>query len=329
MQQVAGPARRNGFDAWEFEHCALPEIALEEIDLRCVFLGHALRLPLLISSMTGGPQRAASINRHLAEAAQELGIAMAVGSQRIALEACGASGLDRILRTVAPDIPLFSNFGAAQLNLGYGCDEARRAVEAIGADGLILHLNPLQEALQKEGETDWRHLLRKIEQLVQGLGVPLMVKEIGCGISPALARQLASVGVAAIDVAGAGGTSWAAIEAGRMEQADAKQVAACFTHWGIPTSRALREVARACPQLPLIGSGGIRHGLDVAKALRYGATLAGQAGGVLAAAMESTEAVLRHFRILEQQLRIACFCTGSPDVATLRQARIVAAARNA
>lgn len=318
-------ARRapNGFDRIVFEHVALPEISLAEIDLSTSFLGRRLKAPLLISSMTGGPERAARINAHLAEAAETLGIAFAVGSQRIALEGRGSGGLDRSLRVLAPNVPILGNIGAAQLALGYGPDEARRAVEMIAADALIVHLNPLQEAVQAGGDTDWHGVLTAIERLARALPVPLVVKEVGAGLSGRLARRLVDAGVHAIDVAGAGGTSWAAVEAERAADAAARATALVFANWGIPTPRAIADVRAACPDTVVIGSGGVRDGLDAARAIRLGADLAGQAAASLASAEHSAEAVVAHFSEVIRQLRIACFCTGSADLAALRQAALL------
>ncbi|NCT81085.1 type 2 isopentenyl-diphosphate Delta-isomerase [Stutzerimonas sp. R40042] len=319
----AAIAAGNGFAAFRFEHCALPELHLDQIDLRSQLFGRPLQAPLLISSMTGGAARSAAINAHLAEAAQQLGIAMAVGSQRVALETAGDQGLTGQLRQLAPDILLLANFGAAQLVRGYGVDEARRAVEMIEGDALIVHLNPLQEAVQAGGDRDWRGVLQAIEALAARLPVPVVIKEVGAGISAAVARRLVNAGVAAIDVAGAGGTSWAAVEAARAADASQQAVAQAFADWGIPTAQALLAVREACPNTPLIASGGIRDGVEAAKAIRLGADLVGQAAGVLQAAMHSSEAVVSHFEVLIEQLRIACFCTGSADLAALRQARLL------
>lgn len=315
-----------GFAAFAFEHCALPELHLQQIDLGTRFLGRPLRAPLLISSMTGGPARAATINRHLAEAAQALGIALGVGSQRIALETGADHGLTRQLRRLAPDVPLLANIGAAQLAAGFGLEEARRAVDMLEADALIVHLNPLQEAVQPEGDRDWRGVLEAIGHLTARLGVPLVVKEVGAGISAPVARRLVEAGVAVIDVAGAGGTNWVRVEAQRARTPARKQVALAFADWGIPTAEALREVRQACPGTPLIASGGIRDGVDVAKAIRLGADLAGQAAAALPGALRSSEAVIEHFSVIIEQLRIACFCTGSADLAALRLARMRQAA---
>ncbi|WP_375450029.1 type 2 isopentenyl-diphosphate Delta-isomerase [uncultured Devosia sp.] len=311
---------QTGFDRIAFEHVALPELDMDDIDLSTVFLGKRINAPLLVSSMTGGPARAADINRNLAIACQELGVALAVGSQRIAIESQELSGLGAELRRYAPDIPLLGNFGAAQLNLGFGVDEARRAVEMIGADALIIHLNPLQEAVQPEGDRNWAGLLAKIENLTLNLGAPVVIKEVGTGISCRIARRLLDVGVSAIDVAGAGGTSWAAVEAERARSPEQAAIARAFVDWGIPTAEAIRTVRAACPEAFIIGSGGIRDGLDVAKAIRLGSDIVGQAAGILEAATRSPEAVVNALSITAAQLRVACFCTGSSNLSALADA---------
>ena len=322
LRQTRASARANPFDPYQFEHCAAPELDLDSIDLGADFLGWRLGLPFLISSMTGGPHRGEAINRNLAIAAEALNIPFAVGSQRVALEGAGAGGIDLKLRDHAPTAPIWANIGAAQLALGYGVDEARRAVEMIGADAIIIHLNPLQEALQPAGDRNWRGVLAAIATLASELETPIVVKEVGAGLSAEVAGRLAAAGVAAADVAGVGGTAWAAIEAERSLTEEDRAIAEPFADWGIPTPRALVEVRRACPGLPLIGSGGVRNGLDAAKAIRLGADLVGQAGPVLAAALVSPEAVLQHFHIMAQQLRIACFCTGAADLAALKGVRL-------
>ncbi|KKB78201.1 isopentenyl pyrophosphate isomerase [Devosia soli] len=314
---------RTGFDDITFEHVALPELHMDEIDLSTDFLGKRINAPLLVSSMTGGPARAEDINRNIAIACQELGIALAVGSQRIAIEARENAGLGAELRRLAPDIPLLGNFGAAQLNLGFGVDQARRAIEMIGADALIIHLNPLQEAVQPEGDRDWRGLLNKIETLARTLGAPIVVKEVGAGISGPLARRLREAGVAVIDVAGAGGTSWAAVEAARARTPEQAAIARAFVDWGIPTATAIKSVREHCPDAVIIGSGGIRDGIDVAKAIRLGANVVGQAAGILKAATESPDGVIASLRLTIAQLRVACFCTQSANLAALGRARLI------
>jgi isopentenyl-diphosphate Delta-isomerase len=316
-------ALTTGLEHVRFAHCALPECTMSGVDLSTVFLGKLLRAPLLVSSMTGGPDKAALINERLAAAAEAHGIAFAVGSQRIALEGGPDHGLGRALRRVAPTIPIYANFGAAQLALGFGREEALRAVEMIGADALIIHLNPLQEAVQTGGDHGWADLLDRIEALARSLPMPVIVKEVGFGISAEVAMQLMKGGVAAIDVAGAGGTNWALVEGARAATSRDGAIAAAFDDWGIPTARCLIDVRAACPNLPIIGSGGIKSGVDAAKALRLGADVVGQAAGLLDAALVSAKAAHEAIDVLITQLRIACFCTGSRDVKALKTAQLV------
>lgn len=312
-----------GFDTLRFEHVALPEMNLDDVDLACEFLGRKLSCPLLISSMTGGYAKGARINAHLAEAAQARGVALAVGSQRVAIEAGTAAGLDGTIRSIAPDIPIYANFGGAQLVRGYDVDEAQRAVDLLGADALIIHLNPLQEAVQAGGDRDWSNLLARLEGLVSRFEQPIIVKEVGFGISAGVAERIAQCGVAAIDVAGAGGTNWALVESHRARTQEEAMVAGAFDGWGIPTVTAIRDVRQACPDLPLIGSGGVRNGVDAAKAIRVGADIVGMAGSLLEAATQSVEEIDRALGVVVDQLRIACFCTGSRSLADLRTARLL------
>lgn len=313
--------RDSGLDAVRFVHEALPDLDYGKIDLGVDFLGRRLKAPLLISAMTGGPARAEAINARLAEAAQHLGIALAVGSQRAALEAEGGTpGLDMALRLKAPDTPILANIGAAQLTRGVGADEARRIVDMIAADALIVHLNPLQEACQPEGDRDWWGVGAALEALVRTVDFPVVVKETGAGISAATAKRLADMGVAALDVAGAGGSNWALVEGERAELETDKAHAAAFGDWGIPTARAIVEARAACPRTLIIGSGGIRDGVDAARAIRLGADMVGQAAGVLAAATVSTEAVIAHFQTVIRQMKTVCFCTGSANLTALARA---------
>ena len=325
---VLDPARSispldNPFRAFRFEHCALPELDFDAIDLSQTFLGRTLRAPVLISSMTGGAKRAQAINLHLAEAAEQLGIALAIGSQRVAVQTGVDHGLTRELRARAPSVPLLSNIGAAQLAEPQGIDWAHRAVQMIDADALIVHLNPLQEAVQGGGDRNWTGVLASLTRLVRELNIPVVIKEVGAGISASVAAQLEEVGIAVIDIAGAGGTSWAAVEGERAATEADRRVAQAFASWGIPTPDAILAARRALPGSTLIASGGIRDGVDAAKAIRLGADLVGQAAAVLHSATQSTEAVTAHFQILIRQLRIACFCTGSANLAGLRQAPIL------
>jgi isopentenyl-diphosphate delta-isomerase len=313
-----------GFERYRFVHCALPDLNLEDLDTSASLLGKPLTAPFFISSMTGGTPEARAINRRLAGAAQAAGIGMGVGSQRAAIEDPSLADTYRV-RDVAPDILLMANLGAVQLNCGYGPDECRRAVEMIEADALILHLNPLQEALQPEGEARFAGLLSKIEVVCETLEVPVIAKEVGSGISEHVARWLASAGVAAIDVAGAGGSSWSQVEMHRATTERERQVAAAFADWGIPTVESLLMACRGAPELPIIASGGIRDGIQMAKAIALGAVVCGVAGAFLHAATKSTDAVAELISVLVTQLRVAMFAAGVPDISALRRAPIVSA----
>ena len=312
-------ALASGFDDWRFVHEALPDLDHAKIDLGADFLGRRLQAPLLISAMTGGPARAEAINARLAEAAQHLGIALAVGSQRAAIEGGATGGLDRSLRDRAPDTPILANIGAAQLTRGFGVEQARRSLDMIGADALVVHLNPLQEACQPEGDRDWWGVGAALQALIRDLDAPVLVKETGAGISAVTAQRLIAMGAAGVDVAGAGGANWGLIEGERaVDQAD-KVHAAAFAAWGIPTARAIAEARNALPEALIIGSGGVRDGVDVAKAVRLGADVVGMASGVIQAATESTEAVVAHFQTVIRQLRTVCFCTNAASLPALKR----------
>ena len=318
-EDVGAKGITTGFEHVYFEHVALPEIDLDAINTRSPVFGKTLAAPLLISSMTGGTDIAQNINRHLAEAAQEMEIAMGVGSQRAAIVDPMFADTFRV-RAVAPDILLFANLGAIQFNYGFTPDDARKAVDMIGADALFLHLNPLQEAVQAEGDRNWAGVLEKIGELAGASDVPVIVKEVGNGISGALARRLADIGVAGIDVAGAGGTSWSEVEAHRQLDEKMRRVAHSFAGWGIPTARALTDVRAALPNTPVIASGGVRTGIDAAKAIRLGADLVGIGAPALGSAMETAKAVENQLSAVVEELKIAMFCTGSHDIPALRRA---------
>lgn len=275
--------RTNGFEAWDFEHVALPELDFDEIDTTTEFLGKRLAFPLLVTGMTGGYAGAGRINAALAEACEEAQVALGVGSQRQMLLSDEHVATFRVVREHAPHIPVLANIGGAEVARMRNVDDALRLVECIGADALAVHLNPLQEFLQPEGNPQFRGVLAGISMLVRALPVPVVVKEVGAGITAAVARRLHEAGVRIIDVAGAGGTSWARIEAQRRA-AQLPAVSAAFLDWGVPTAEALREIhAAALEGTQLIASGGIADGVMIAKAIAMGATLAGAARPVLAA----------------------------------------------
>lgn len=316
-KDVSFPRLTTGLERYRFIHNALPEITLDEVDLTTFFLGKKLALPVLISSMTGGTSEAQRINFHLAEGAQAAGIAMGLGSLRAAIEAPHLADTFRV-RPLAPDILLLANLGAAQLNTGIGPDECQRVVDLVDADALILHLNPLQEALQAHGDTNWRGLLQKIEAVCNRLDVPVIAKEVGWGISGRVARQLVDAGVAVIDVAGAGGTSWSQVEMHRAPTEQLRRLCAQFADWGIPTADALLEVRTALPDIPVIASGGLRSGMDLAKVLALGADLGGLAGPFLKAANNSAEAVGDLAKDIADTLRTVMFSTGITAIKTLK-----------
>lgn len=306
-----------GLESYRFVHQALPEVDLAAVDTALTLFGKALHAPILVSSMTGGASEAERINRNLAAAAQATGIAMGLGSQRAAIADPSLARTYQV-REVAPDILLFANLGAIQLNYGYGPDECRRAVDMINADALILHLNPIQEAVQDHGNTNWGGLLAKIEAVCRVLEIPVIVKEVGFGISGETARRLVNAGVRAIDVAGAGGTSWAAVEAKRAPNAELKKRAELFWDWGIPTATSLRQVRQAVPGTTLFASGGIRDGVEIAKCVALGASLVGLASPLLKLANESDQAAVDGILALVTQMRVAMFGIGAPNLDALR-----------
>ena len=307
-----------GFEKYAFDHRALPELDLDSVDLSQVLFKKKLDAPVLISSMTGGTSEAETINRILALAAQEAHIAMGVGSQRAAIEHPELAHTFQ-LRRYAPDVLLFANLGAIQLNYGYGVDQCKQAVEMIEADALILHFNALQEAVQPEGETRFSGLLNKIERVCQQIQVPLIAKEVGWGFSELDARRLYEVGVSAIDVAGAGGTSWSQVEMHRATNARQKTLAATFLNWGIPTSEAIINVKKAAPDLKIFASGGIRSGIDIAKSIALGACLGGMAGPFLKAASRSLEEAILTISELRREIQICMFAAGAGSLELLQR----------
>ena len=314
-------ALTTGLESYRFIHQALPELSLVDIDLSQTLFGKRLSVPVLVSSMTGGTEQAARINRNLATAAQELGLAMGVGSQRAAIQDPGLAKSFQV-RQFAPDILLFANLGAVQLNYGFGPDECQQAVEMIDADALILHLNPLQEALQPEGDVNFAGLVDKIAALKHHLKTPLIVKEVGWGFSKESAQQLFDIGVDALDVAGAGGTSWSQVEMHRIEDPYQAQTAAAFIGWGIPTVEALLNARSISQDWPVFASGGLRTGIDIAKCLALGANLGGMAGTFLKAAAVSLESVRKVMGMITDQIRIAMFASGAQNLKELTPSKL-------
>ncbi|SES98841.1 isopentenyl-diphosphate delta-isomerase [Oceanobacillus limi] len=314
---VEGVNKSTGLEGISFIHNALPEVNFHDIKLETRFLDKTLQAPFLVSSMTGGSEMAAEINRNLAIAAEERGWAIALGSTRAILE--GDKHQDSFLiRKYAPTVPIIANLGAVQLNYGYGADEAQKLVDLTEADSLYLHLNSLQEIIQDEGDLNFEDLLPKIEEVCKQLTVPVGVKEVGFGIDGTVARKLHDAGVAYIDVSGAGGTSWSQVEKLRSKDPLRKAAAEAFNNWGIPTKDCIVSVKNNLHQVPVVASGGMKTGLDAAKAITIGADMIGFARTLLQAATESAEAVNRVMEQIEFELKIAMFGIGVKDLKELK-----------
>jgi isopentenyl-diphosphate Delta-isomerase len=323
-QRLVTPAVSAGWEDIHLIHQALPEVDLSEIDMRVSFLGHSFKAPLLIASMTGGHPRAGEINRRLARAAEHFGLGMGVGSQRAALRQPGLLSTYTIAREAAPDIFLIANVGAPQLveqgrEPALGLGQVRELVEAIRANALAVHLNYLQEVVQPEGDTRARGCLAAVERLARGLTLPVIAKETGAGLSRPQALALRAAGVAALDVGGTGGTSFALVESFRAADGGsdaAARLGQLLGGWGLPTAVSVVECAGL--GLPLIATGGIRSGLDAAKALALGADLVGVARPMLSAALEGEEALRAYIEEFLQTLRVVLFLTGCRSVVDLR-----------
>jgi isopentenyl-diphosphate delta-isomerase len=307
-----------GFEKYVLVNQSLPEITLEEIDTSTSFLGKQIAVPFIISPITGGTEASIKINKNLAKAAQELGIVMSVGSQKIGLDNPSLIRTYQV-RDVAPNIPLLANLGAIYLNYGYGLEECKRAVEMIQADGLVLYLNPLQKIIQSSPQLDFTNLIEKISKISKGMDVPVIVKEVGFGLSPSAASLLKEAGVWALDIAGAGGTSWAKIERLVKEEGNpSNSFGDTFDSWGIPTAESLVSIAEVIKEIPIIASGGIRNGMDMAKAVALGASYVGMALPLLSPAMESSRAVKERIQKVITEFRIAMFCCGKKNLEELK-----------
>jgi isopentenyl-diphosphate delta-isomerase len=319
------PDISSGFERYRFVHNALPEIDFDEVDTSTVLLGKRLGAPLYITAMTGGAPGTGEINRRLAAAAQRFGIAMGVGSQRAALVDPSLAASYRV-REVAPDILLFANLGAVQLVRGLGADDCRRVVEMIEADALALHLNPVQEAIQEGGDTTFRGVLAALERVCRALDVPVIVKEVGFGLSPSVVRRLVEAGVSAVDVAGGGGTPWSKIEGLRARDPVRQRAGRTFGSWGIPTAECLRALRNDPPGVPVLASGGIRDGVEVAKAVALGAAAAGVGAGALFGAAASEDDAVRYVESVIFELRVAMFGIGARTVGELASTDALVAA---
>jgi len=322
LEKDVRSALTTGLENYHFTHEALPELDLERVDTSLKLFDKELAAPILISSMTGGTEEAETINLRLAETAYVMRAAMGVGSQRAAIEHPEQARTFQV-RRVAPDILLFANLGAVQLNYGYGIDQCRRAVEMIEANALILHFNPLQEAVQDAGDTNFADLAKKVEEVSKKLEVPVIAKEVGWGISERTARLFADCGVSAIDVAGAGGTSWSQVEMHRAPDEFTRELAATFVGWGISTADSILNVKKAAPHMTIFASGGIKDGLDIAKCVALGATLGGMAGNFLRAAAVSSEKAIDVMKLTKRQIQVTMFAAGAGTLGDLRNGKLV------
>lgn len=320
-----------GFEDVYLIHRALPEINLDDVKTETIFLNHNFSAPIIVEAMTGGTERSTEINAAIAQAVEELGLGMGVGSQRAALEDPSLERTYKIVREKAPTAFIISNIGAPQLAMKNNFSKIRRAVEMIEANALAVHLNPLQEVVQPEGEKVYAGIVDKIRVLADSLDVPIIVKETGGGISAEVARMLEDAGVACIDIAGAGGTSWAAVEYYRaVEQGVplSRDLGLMLWDWGIPTVVSLVEVTNSV-KLPVIASGGIRSGLDVAKSIALGASLAGVARPILIAACRGYEETKSALSMLIAQLKSTMFLIGASSIEKLKRAPLVILGRSA
>lgn len=319
---VEVPVGKLGWEAVRLVHQALPELALADVDMRCEFLGKRLAFPLLVGSMTGGTAEAGEVNRRLARAAARVGIGMALGSQRV-MHVRPETAETFAVREAAPDLPLLiGNLGAVQLGPAGNLDakDVKRLVDRVGADGLVFHLNPAQEAVQPEGDTDFGNLAARMSEVAAEVGVPVGVKEVGGGLSIATVERLAAVPYrwAFLESAGRGGTSWTLIE-GLRGDARAKELGAMFADWGIPAVTSTLACVRFGRGIPVIASGGLRTGLDAARALAAGASVTAMALPLLKAAAASEDEAVNAMRLFQEALRIAMFLVGAKTIDDLRR----------
>jgi isopentenyl-diphosphate delta-isomerase len=314
-----------GFEDIDFVHKALPEIDRDEIDLSTMVFSHKFTAPLIVGAITGGTHEAAKINAAIAEAVEELGLGMGVGSQRAAIDDRRLEKTFAVARKKAPNAFLIANVGAVQLVNGYGQKEAKKAVEMIEADALAIHLNALQETAQPEGQTNFRGILQRIREVAEELHKPVIAKETGAGIAAEEARELELSGVKGIDVSGAGGTSFAAVEYLRAKEFCSnpqRKLGAVFWDWGIPTAASIVEVSQSV-KIPVIASGGIRSGVDVAKGLALGASLASLSQPVLRSAVKGVRETCGMLSVLMNELRNVMFLAGAASIESLRTVPLV------
>jgi len=320
-----------GFEDIRLIHRALPEIDLEDVSTGVELFGRRLSAPLIISAITGGTEGAKEINATLATAAEELSVGIGVGSQRVALENPSTEHTFSVVRENAPSTLVMGNLGCPQLSLGWGVQEARHCVDMIGADALAIHMNPLQEAIQVEGETRYQDILNKVREVVEGIDVPVVMKETGCGVAFETAVKLEDAGVEGLDVSGVGGTSWAAVEyhiAREVDERDQEFLGRALWNWGIPTAVSVVETSRST-ELKIIASGGIRTGVEMAKAIVLGADAVGMARPFLEKAVEGSDALLEHIKRILLEFRTVMFLVGARNIEELKRVRVIILGRTA
>jgi isopentenyl-diphosphate delta-isomerase len=330
-EDVQAHHKTTGFEEIFLVHKALPEVELNKIDLTTEVFNHKFSAPLIVTSMTGGVDKATEINAAIARAVEKLGLGMGVGSQRAALEDSNLEKTFAVARKEAPTAFLIANLGGPQLVKGYTAKEAKKAIEMLQADALAVHLNPLQEVVQPEGEASFAGLLTKLKEIMQELDVPLIIKETGAGIAAEDAEKLEAIGVAGIDVAGAGGTSWAAVEFYRAKSRGDEfhqKLGEAFWDWGIPTAISLVETTQRV-RIPVIASGGIRSGIDAAKALALNGSLVGMAYPILDAAIHGQEEVEKKLRLIIEELRNTMFLVGADSIIKLKETSVVITGKTA
>lgn len=319
---VEGVNKSTGLEGIDFIHNALPEINFKDIDISTRFLDKNMKTPFLVSSMTGGSELATIINQNLALAAEEKGWVMALGSTRAMLES-EAHKESFLIKDYAPSVPLIVNLGAVQLNYGYGAEEAQKIIDLTNADSIVLHFNSLQEVVQDEGDLNFEQLLPKIEAVCKAVNVPVGAKEVGFGIDGTVAEKLYNAGIAYIDVAGAGGTSWSQVEKLRSRDPLRRAAAEAFNNWGIPTKDCIVSVRSKLPSVPLVSSGGMKTGVDAAKAITIGADIVGFARQLLKAATESKEKVMETMEQIEFELKMTMFGIGVKNLEELKNTKRV------